>query len=85
MNPFTCIFQGFCLDFQSFAVIFKTFPEHLSMTTSVCVETVLSKLLRLLFKDVFLGNHNSKQHKNKKFFVAHCTTFLQDYSLHMSF
>ena len=65
MNPFICIFQGFCLRFKSFTVIFKTsqktyFPEHLSMAASVCVETVLSKLLRLLFKDVLLRNHNRK-------------------------
>ena len=58
MNTFACIFQGFCLDFKSFAV-FKTFqntyfPEHLSMAASACVETILSKLLRLLFKDVLL-------------------------------
>ena len=63
MNPFTCIFQGFCL--ESFVVVFKTFqntyfPEHLSIVASVCVETVLSKLLRLLFKDVLLENHNRK-------------------------
>ena len=69
MKPLICIFQGFCLDFKSFAVAFKTFqniyfPEHLSMATSVCVITVLSKLLRLLLKDVLLRNHNRKQHKN---------------------
>ena len=62
MNPFACIFQRFCQDFRSFAVVFKTFqniyfPEHLPMAASVCVETVFSKLPRLLFKDVLLGNH----------------------------
>ena len=61
MHPLTCIFQGFCLDFKSFAVVFKTFqntyfPEHLSMAVSLCMETVLSKLLRLWFKDELLRN-----------------------------
>ena len=42
-------FQGFCLDFQSFAVAYKPFqntyfPEHLSMAASVCVEIGLLKL-----------------------------------------
>ena len=64
-ESFTCIFQVFCLRFKSFAENLKTsqktyFPEHLSMAPSVCVETVLSKLLRLLFKDVLLRNHNRK-------------------------
>ena len=62
---FSCIFQEFCLDFKRFPVVFKTFqdtffPEHLSMAASVCVETVLLKLLRLLFKDVLLRNRNRK-------------------------
>ena len=53
MNPFICIFQGFCLDFKSFAVVFKTLQntyclEHLPMAASLCVETVLLKLLRLV-------------------------------------
>ena len=44
MNPFTWIFQISCLDFQWFAVVFKTFQnmyftEHLSMDASDCVET----------------------------------------------
>ena len=61
MNPFTCIFQTFCLDFKSFAAIFKTFqntyfPEHLSMAASVSVETGLSKLLRLLLKNEKIKN-----------------------------
>ena len=65
MNPFTYIFQGFCIDFKSFAVVFKTFqdtyfPEHLSMAASVYVETVLSKLLRPLFQDILLRNHDRK-------------------------
>ena len=66
MNPFhVFLFQGFCSDFESFAAVFKTFhstyfPQHYSMTASVCVETVLSKLLRLLFKDALLRNHNRK-------------------------
>ena len=46
-------FQGFCLDFQSFAVAFKPFqntyfPEHLSVAASVCVEIVLLKLKTIL-------------------------------------
>ena len=45
------------------------------MAASVCVETVLLKLLRLLFTDVLLRNRNRKQHKNKKFFIVHGTTF----------
>ena len=79
MNPFICIFQEFCLDFKSFAVVFKTFrnayfPEHLSMAASVCVETVLSKLLRLLFKDVLLRNHNRKQNRpNLNYATNHLT------------
>ena len=44
------------------------------MAASVCVETVLSKLLRLLFKDVLLRNSNKKQHRNKKFFIINCTS-----------
>lgn len=65
MNHLTCIFQGFSLDFKSFDVVFKTFqstcfPEHLSVAASACVETVLSKLPRLSFKNVFLKNHNRK-------------------------
>ena len=48
---------------------------YLSMAASVYVETVLSKLPRQLFKDVLLGNHNRKQHKNKKFFTVDRTTF----------
>ena len=82
----TCKFTTlhvFCKDFaqilnhlllflkQSFKIFF---PEHLSRT-SVCVETVLSKLLRLLFKDALLRNHNRKQHKNRKFFIVCSTTF----------
>ena len=48
----------------SFAVVFKTFqsvyfPEHISMTASVSVETVFLKVLRL-FKKVLLRNHNRK-------------------------
>ena len=59
MSPFTCIFQGSCLDFKSFAIVFETFQnthftEHLSMAASACVETALSKLLRLLFKVMLL-------------------------------
>ena len=69
VNPFTWIFQGFCLDFKSFAVVFKIFqntyfPEQLSMTVSVCVEAIFSTLLRLLFKDVLLINHDRRQHTN---------------------
>ena len=80
MNPFTCIFQGFCLNFKWFAVVSKTFqntyfPEQLSMAASVCVETVRLKLLRLLFKDMLLRNHNRKLHKNKKLLIVHCITF----------
>ena len=65
INPFTFIFQEFCLDFKSLTVILKAFQstyfrEHLSMAASVCVETLLSKLLRLLFKDVLLRTHNRK-------------------------
>ena len=65
INSFTFIFHGFCIDLKSFAVAFKTFQntyfwEHLSMAVSVCVETVLSKLVRLLFKDVLLRNDNRK-------------------------
>ena len=49
MNLFTCTFQGFCPDFKSFVVVFKTFqstyfPEHLFMAASVCVETVLLRI-----------------------------------------
>ena len=82
----TCKFTTlhvFCKDFaqilnhllsflkQSFKIFF---PEHLPRT-SVCVETVLSKLLRLLFKDTLLRNNNRKQHKNRKFFIVYSTTF----------
>ena len=50
-------------------------PEHLSMAASACVETTLSKLLRLFFKDVLVRNQNRKQHENEKFFIVHCTIF----------
>ena len=49
--------------------------NNLSMAASVWIETVISKLLRLLFKNVLLGNYNRKQHKNKKFLIVHCTFF----------
>ena len=50
-------------------------PEHLSMAASVCVETTLSKLLRVFFKDVLVRNQNRKEHENEKFFIVHCTIF----------
>ena len=50
-------------------------PEHLSMAASACVETTLSKLLRVFFKDVLVRNQNRKQHENEKFFIVHCTIF----------
>ena len=40
------------------------------MAASICVETVLSKLLRLLFKDVLLRNQNRKQQKNSLLFMG---------------
>lgn len=45
-----------------------------SIAASVCVETILSELLRLLLKDTPLGN-NRKIDKNRKFTIVHCTTF----------
>ena len=50
-------------------------PEHLSMAASACVETTLSKLLRVFFKDVLVRNQNRKQHENEKFFIVHCPIF----------
>ena len=50
-------------------------PEHLPMAASACVETTLSKLLRVFFKDVLVRNQNRKQHENEKFFIVHCTIF----------
>ena len=46
------------------------------MTASVCVETVLSKLLRLLFKDALLRNHNRKNLKknNSSWFTVQIFT-----------
>ena len=84
VNPFTWIFQGFCLDFKSFAVVFKIFhntyfPEHFSIAVSVCVKAILSKLLRLLFKDVLLINHNRRQHTNQK--ILHCSMYIFSWEL----
>ena len=45
------------------------------MAVPVCVETVRLKLMRLLFKDMLLRNHNRKLHKNERLLIVHCTTF----------
>ena len=78
------IFSSFFLDFKSFTVFSRTpiFSEHLSIAASVCKETVLSKLLRLLFKDVLFRNHDRKKDKIKKssLFVVQFSWELANYS-----
>ena len=54
--------------------VIQGLSKSLSIAASVCVETILSELLRLLLKDTPLRN-NRKIDKNRKFTIVHCTTF----------